>query len=138
MVCQINNAIVMVAIILTNTISSTSGGSSRIISRHWELDIGHDVFFDVVHSVQVRVQGVLTSVLLATLGTDDVSVLAAKMNIFDVSFKTHLMKILVTIGTTFSGRRFFISTTRSSGYGSTTLTQGWTIVGILRRGWGGG
>lgn len=101
------------------------------------MDIGHDVFFDVVHSVQVRVQGVLTSVLLATLGTDDVGVLAAKMNIFDVSLKTHLMKILVTVGATFSGRRFFISTTRRSGYRSTT-TQGWTVVGILRRGRGGG
>ena len=56
-----------------------------------------------MYSIQVRVQRVLTSILLATLGTNDISVLAAEMNILNMSLQAHFVEILVTIGATFPG-----------------------------------
>ena len=100
MVSQVDNAIVMVVAIVT--ISGASGGPS-MRPRHGELKVRHDVFLHVVYSVQVRVQRVLTSILLATLGTNDISVLAAEMNILNMSLQAHFVEILVTIGATFPG-----------------------------------
>lgn len=44
------------------------------------------LLFDVMHPVQVRIQRVLTSVLLAALRANDDSVLTPKVHIFDVPF----------------------------------------------------
>ena len=88
MVSQVDNAIVMVVAIVT--ISGAGRGPAmmmhpRATRLHGEMKVRHDVFLHVMYSVQVRVQRVLTSILLATLGTDDISVLAAEMNILNVS-----------------------------------------------------
>ena len=41
----------------------------------------------------MAVEAVLTGILLAALRADHISVLVAKMNIFDVALKGHLMEI---------------------------------------------
>jgi len=78
----------------------------------------------------VRIQGVLTSILLATLRTYYKSVLAPKMDIFNVPFETHFMEILVTVGTTFPGSSLFITATRGSRWGTPVTSV------VFRRGRG--
>ena len=50
----------------------------------------------------MAVQRVLTSVLLAALRTDDVSVLTPEMDVLNVTLQRHLVEVFVTVGTTFT------------------------------------
>lgn len=75
----------------------------------------------------MRVQGVLTSVLFTTLGANDISVLASEMNILDMPFEAHFVKILVAVRAAFASRRFLVTAP------SSTSGRRWT-VGIFGRG----
>ena len=55
-----------------------------------------------MHSVQVTVQRILTSVLFAALRADDVGVLAAEVHVLDVTFEGHLVEVFVAIGAALS------------------------------------
>ena len=52
------------------------------------------VLLDAVDAVEVRVERVLTSVLLAALRADDVRVLVAEVHVLDVPLQAHLVEIL--------------------------------------------
>ena len=61
---------------------------------HLKLHVLEHVLLDAVHAVEVGVEAVLTSVLLAALRADDVRVLVAEVDVLDVPLKTHLVEIL--------------------------------------------
>ena len=79
-----------------------------------QLYVLHHISFDTMYAVEVAVEGVLTSVLFATLRAYNVSVLAPEMHIFDVTFQTHLMEILVAVTTSFARIAVFFGRCRCS------------------------
>lgn len=73
------------------------GATAAVLLRlldHLELHVLQHVLLYAVHAVEVRVERVLTSVLLAALRTDDVRVLVAEVHVLDVPLQAHLVKIL--------------------------------------------
>lgn len=66
------------------------------------LQIAHDVLFNAVHPVQVAVERILTSVLLAALRANDEGVLTPQVDVLDVAFQAHFVEIFVTIVASFT------------------------------------
>lgn len=116
-VCQVHDSIVVVVVVvvLLLVIGRSTGSCGRVVcaraGHHLQLYVSHDVLFDAMHSVEVAVQGVLTSVLLAALWADDISVLVPKVHVFDVPLQAHLVKVLVAVRTALPGSTLFVRPT---------------------------
>ena len=71
--------------------------------------VRHGILLYVMDAIQVRIQRVLTSVLLAALRAYDEGVLAAKMHVFDMPLKAHFVEVFVAMRTTFTGASLLIT-----------------------------
>lgn len=139
MLCQVDNAIMVVAIIamMMLLLATPPGYQIRAVvgCHHLQLYVRHDVLLDVVHSVKVGVERVLTSVLLAALRTDDICVLGAKVHVLDVTLQAHLVKIFVAVRTTFAGCRLFVTPASRIGRISVVVFgrrgRRWRVVGHM-------
>ena len=62
-----------------------------------------------MYSVEMRVERVLTSVLLAALRTNYKSVLGAEMHVLDVPLEAHLVEILVAVRAAFTRTNLLVA-----------------------------
>ena len=89
--------------------------------------VRHGILLYVMDAIQVRIQRVLTSVLLAALRAYDEGVLAAKMHVFDMPLEAHFVEVFVAMRTTFTGASLLITRpTRTIGCRT-------AVIGLRRR-----
>ena len=79
----------------------------------------------------MRIQRVLTSVLLAALRAYDEGVLAAKMHVFDMPLEAHFVEVFVAMRTTFTGASLLI--TRPAAAIRRRTPAPTAVVGLWRR-----